>query len=64
MSRLVVHSISIEDDDNGICFDGYAVYDMLADLYRFISLQHSRCNRWIEQNEHDYPDPDEDDDLS
>jgi len=63
--RLEVHSISATDDHNSIEFDGYAVYDTLADVYRYISLQRQLCERWISNHEYEYPDiDDEDDDLS
>ena len=60
--RLEVHSISATDDHNSIEFDGYAVYDSLADLFRYISLQRQLCVRWVSNHEYEYPDEDDDED--
>lgn len=63
--RLEIYSASIElDSDEGITVGGYAVLDNVAGIVRWVSLTYESCDRWLGNHRFEYPEVDEDDDLS
>ena len=66
VSRLRIHGATLDSEIDGefVAIDAYIVWDPAPSLVRFVSLSAGKCSRWIDENGHDYPDPDDEDGLS